>query len=246
MKHLKKLGAMMGILFMSSATLYGAETSMTGTVNKNSKAYSVPQESDISCYIFEGDTFEIINEVDTFYAVVLDGEEVIYINKEDIAVEKEEETVEAKTEEAVVEKAPVETTPVVTKPVVTTPVVTKSTGEKVVDYAKQFIGTPYVSGGNSLTSGVDCSGFTKQVFAKFNINLQRSSRSQYASNGVAVSKANLKPGDLVFYGYSSITHVAIYIGNGQIIHAPAPGQSVSIAPLWQRGDAPIVGYKRVV
>lgn len=79
------------------------------------------------------------------------------------------------------------------------------------------------------------------------MKLQRSSRSQYASNGKKVTKDQLQPGDLVFYGYNgSVNHVAIYIGNGQIIHAPVPGKSVCIEPLWQRGCAPIIGYKRVV
>lgn len=120
-----------------------------------------------------------------------------------------------------------------------------SMGKKVVDYAKQFIGTPYVSGGNNLYTGVDCSGFTKQVYKNFGVNLERSSRSQYASNGYEVSREQLKEGDLVFYGYSNVCHVAIYVGNDQVIHAPVPGQSVCIVPLWQRGDAPIVGYKRI-
>ena len=118
-------------------------------------------------------------------------------------------------------------------------------GKKVVDYAKQFIGTPYVSGGNNLYTGVDCSGFTKQVYKNFGVNLERSSRSQYASNGYEVSREQLKEGDLVFYGYSNVCHVAIYVGNDQVIHAPVPGKSVCIVPVWQRGDAPIVGYKRI-
>lgn len=120
-----------------------------------------------------------------------------------------------------------------------------STGEKVVEYAKQFIGTPYVSGGNDLNKGVDCSGFTRQVYKNFGVNLKRRSSEQYAHNGYAVSKEDLKPGDLVFYGYDSVCHVAIYVGDGQVIHAPVPGKSVCIVPLWQRGDAPIVGYKRI-
>ena len=120
-----------------------------------------------------------------------------------------------------------------------------SRGEKVAEYAKQFIGTPYVSGGNDLNRGVDCSGFTQQVYKNFGVNLERRSSSQYASNGYAVSKSELKPGDLVFYGYSSVCHVAIYVGDNQIIHAPVPGQSVCIAPLWQNGDAPLIGYKRI-
>lgn len=120
-------------------------------------------------------------------------------------------------------------------------------GEEVVDYAKQFIGTPYVYGGNSLTTGVDCSGFVQQVYLNYGITLERRTADQYSKNGIFISKEDLQPGDLVFYGYSSnVTHVSIYIGNEQIIHCPAPGQTVSIAPLWQRGDAPLMGYKRIL
>ena len=120
-----------------------------------------------------------------------------------------------------------------------------SKGQQVVDYALQFIGTPYVSGGNNLNSGVDCSGFTQQVYKHFGINLERSSRSQYSTNGVSVTKEELQPGDLVFYGYGSVNHVAIYIGDGKIVHSPTPGQTVCTAPLWQRGDANLIGYKRI-
>lgn len=120
-----------------------------------------------------------------------------------------------------------------------------SKGQQVADYALKFLGTPYVSGGNDLNSGVDCSGFTQQVYKHFGINLERSSKSQYSTNGVSVTKEELQPGDLVFYGYGSVNHVAIYIGNGQIVHAPTPGQTVCTAPLWQRGDANLIGYKRI-
>lgn len=119
-------------------------------------------------------------------------------------------------------------------------------GTLIVQLALRYIGTPYVSGGNNLESGVDCSGFVQQVYKKFGIQLERNSRSQYAVNGTMIKKQDLQPGDLVFYGYSRVNHVAIYIGEGRIIHAPAPGQTVCTAPLWQRGDANIIGYKRVL
>lgn len=119
-------------------------------------------------------------------------------------------------------------------------------GSLIAQLALRYIGTPYVSGGNNLESGVDCSGFVQQVYKKFGIQLERNSRSQYAVNGTMIKKQDLQPGDLVFYGYSRVNHVAIYIGEGRIIHAPAPGQTVCTAPLWQRGDANIIGYKRVL
>lgn len=88
----------------------------------------------------------------------------------------------------------------------------------IVDYALQFLGNPYVWGGTSLTRGADCSGFTLSVFRHFGISLSHSSRAQ-ANEGRAISGSELRPGDLVFYGGGTINHVAIYIGNGQIVHA---------------------------
>ncbi len=83
-----------------------------------------------------------------------------------------------------------------------------STGKRVANYALQFVGNPYRYGGNSLTNGIDCSGFTQQVLAKFGYSISRTSSSQ-ASEGVAVSTSNLRAGDLIFYGSGGgINHVA--------------------------------------
>lgn len=118
-------------------------------------------------------------------------------------------------------------------------------GEEVIQYAKQFLGNPYVYGGNSLTRGVDCSGFVQQIYKKFDIDVERSSRSQYASNGVKVSKNDLLPGDLIFYGNNGyIDHVAIYAGNGEIIHASTPRTGITMGDLYY--GKPIIGIKRVI
>lgn len=102
-------------------------------------------------------------------------------------------------------------------------------GAAVVAYAKQFLGNPYVYGGSSLTNGTDCSGFTMSVYAHFGYSLNRSSYTQ-VYNGTAVSMDNLQPGDLLFYKYggSTISHVAIYIGGGQIIHASTENTGIII------------------
>lgn len=94
-----------------------------------------------------------------------------------------------------------------------------NTAVELIEYAKQFLGNPYVWGGTSLTNGADCSGFTMRIFEHFGYSLSRTSREQ-ANNGTRVSLDEIKPGDLLFYNHgSTIGHVAIYIGNGQIIHA---------------------------
>lgn len=89
-----------------------------------------------------------------------------------------------------------------------------SNGQEVVDYARQFLGNPYVYGGNSLTNGTDCSGFVKGVYAAFGINLPRTSAEQ-RSVGYAVSLSEIQPGDIVCYS----GHVGIYAGNNTLIHA---------------------------
>lgn len=92
-------------------------------------------------------------------------------------------------------------------------------GSEVVSYAKQFVGNPYVWGGQSLTDGADCSGFVRQVYKHFGVELPRCSFDQ-SEVGTTVSVDDLKPGDLLFFNRGSrIGHVAMYAGNGYIVHA---------------------------
>ena len=100
----------------------------------------------------------------------------------------------------------------------------------IVEYAKQFVGNPYVWGGTSLTKGADCSGFIQSVYKKFGITLSRTSRAQ-AGDGKKITASDLQPGDLVFYANSSgtINHVAMYIGGGRVIHASSPKTGIKIS-----------------
>ena len=103
-------------------------------------------------------------------------------------------------------------------------------GSSIVATARKYLGYKYVYGGSSPSTGFDCSGFTSYVFKQHGISLNRTAAGQY-SNGVAVSRSNLQPGDLVMFGKSGINHVAIYIGGGQIIHASTPSTGVRIDSL---------------
>ncbi|HIS62364.1 MAG TPA: C40 family peptidase [Candidatus Scybalomonas excrementigallinarum] len=91
--------------------------------------------------------------------------------------------------------------------------------DDMVSYALQFVGNPYVYGGTSLTNGTDCSGFTMGIYKNFGMSISRTSREQ-ATNGKSIKSSELKKGDLVFYASGGrINHVAMYIGNGKIVHA---------------------------
>lgn len=108
-----------------------------------------------------------------------------------------------------------------------------TTGTEVVEYAKQYLGYKYVSGGASPSTGFDCSGFTSYVYNHFGITLNRSSKDQI-KNGVAVDRSNLQPGDIVVFNNSSNTaigHVGIYIGGDNFIHAANPSEGVRITSL---------------
>lgn len=116
-----------------------------------------------------------------------------------------------------------------------------ASGQAIVNEAKKYLGVRYVYGGTSPSTGFDCSGLVQYACRKVGISVNRSSKSQY-SNGVAVAKSDLQPGDLVFFSKGSgISHVVIYAGNGQVIHAPSPGKTVCYQSL-----STICGYSKYV
>lgn len=104
----------------------------------------------------------------------------------------------------------------------------------VVEYAKQFLGNPYVWGGTSLTNGADCSGFVLSILANYGVSLPHSSSTQ-SGMGSAVDLDDLLPGDLIFYGNGgSVNHVAMYIGGGQVIHASSVKTGIKISNAFYR------------
>ncbi len=107
----------------------------------------------------------------------------------------------------------------------TSNVASSGNGSSVVATANQYIGSRYIYGGTD-PSGFDCSGFTSYVYKRYGVSLSRTAAGQY-SNGVAVSKGELQPGDLVMFGKSGINHVGIYIGGGKMIHAANPSRGVT-------------------
>lgn len=132
----------------------------------------------------------------------------------------------------------------------TPPPVTYSTNSDlrnaVVANAMQYLGNRYVHGGTTLAGGTDCSGFTSLLYAQYGIPLSRIPQGQYTSNGRPVSLDQAQPGDIVCYSSngSSCTHVAIYIGNGQIIHSSTPRRGVITASVTSCGT--ILAIKNVI
>ena len=114
---------------------------------------------------------------------------------------------------------------------------------QVVNYALKFVGGPYVYGGNSLTNGTDCSGFTKLVFANYGVYLPRSA-SEQAYAGIHVDINDIMPGDIVVSGYDGIVcHAALYIGNGKLVHALNSDVGIVVTNI---DIMPVIDVRRVV
>jgi len=194
----------------------------------------------------KNDKVEIIGQEGNWYKIKIDGE-IGYISAKYISDIKLPETTSRsgsalkdeqsnKVEEEEKESNSEEST-------------TGTTGTEVIEYAKQYLGYKYVSGGASPEAGFDCSGFTTYVYKHFGITLNRSSKDQI-KNGVAVEKSNLQLGDIVLFNNDANTkigHVGIYVGNGNFIHASNPSDGVKITTLESGYYAKrYVGARRVI
>ena len=113
----------------------------------------------------------------------------------------------------------------------------------IVNFALQYVGYPYVHGGNSLETGTDCSGFTSLIYAKFGYGLSRTPGGQMSGNGRSISLDQAQPGDIICYGKGKCTHVAIYMGNGQIVHAANSRKGVVV---YNVGYDNILAIKNVI
>ena len=116
----------------------------------------------------------------------------------------------------------------------------------IVDYALQYVGSSYVHGGTSLATGTDCSGFTCFIYAEFGYSISRTPSGQYTSAGRSIDYSEIQPGDIICYssnGGVSCTHVAFYIGDGQIVHAANSRKGV----ITSAADySPIIGIRNVI
>ena len=192
--------------------------------------YLVNEERNVNkvlvTYASNFETANILSEIDNAVSEVSDASSVI----KEIKAKEENERKEEERKQAV-QRAVYDTT------------IDSATASAVVNYALQFVGNPYVYGGNSLTNGTDCSGFTMLVYAHFGINLPRVAREQ-VSAGRAVSVESMQPGDIVLHGYNGfISHAALYIGNGQVVHALNSNVGIVVTSAY---IMPIVSVRRVL
>ncbi len=115
---------------------------------------------------------------------------------------------------------------------------------QIIEYSMQFVGNKYVHGGKTLSGGTDCSGFTSLIYAQFGYSLSRTPGGQLSSAGRSVDYSNAQPGDIICYGSGqTCTHVALYLGDGQIIHSANPRKGVVTQAA---GFDTIIGVKNVI
>lgn len=166
--------------------------------------------SAVMTQILKGEELEFVEELDGWYKVYVDSEEG-YVSAEYAHVEESLDTAVTMTE-------------------LLYGMGVSDVRVELCEYAKQFVGNPYVWGGTSLTKGADCSGFVLSVFKKYGVNLPHYSVSQ-SNSGTKISRDELQAGDLIFYANSSgtINHVAIYLGGNQVIHASNPKSGIKIS-----------------
>ncbi len=196
-----------GYMSKDYITFKAAENVQLGDGMANSSVVNVRSspsaDSDLLVQMTEGQTAEIIGINSTFYKVNFNGY-TGYVRSDLLALTE--------------------------SPLTNSSGYVASIGSQIVDYAYTLLGSPYVWGGTS-PSGFDCSGFTKYVYNAFGYSLNRTA-AQQLSNGYSVSMSELQVGDLVFFNrtYSSsaaATHVGIYVGNGNFIHAASGGVKVT-------------------
>ena len=197
----------------STKTMYTNST----TVNVRKE---MSKESGIVAQISQNTAVEVISEEGGWYKVKVNGKEG-YIATNLLSNEKTQVTTSSRGSTGTRREQNTN------KQENAAPVANPGKGATVVETAKKYIGYSYKYGASGPTS-FDCSGFTSYIFKQHGISLNRTAKAQY-SNGVAVSRANLQPGDLVMFGpsVSGINHVGIYIGGGKIVHAANPSRGVT-------------------
>ncbi len=205
-------------LLMGGQAIIRADKVIAKSAKATEGGLRVRSEPNTECQILttmgEGERMEVLNILDGWIEVDLDGESA-YISADYAVIEEKLDTAVTMSELLYGDGI-------------------SSVRIDMCQYAKEFIGNPYVWGGASLTNGTDCSGFTMQIYKKYGIKLPHSSAAQ-SKMGTSVNLSQAKAGDLVFYAAGgSVNHVALYVGNGQVVHASNPKQGIKISPVGYR------------
>lgn len=208
----------MDYLLSGSAAVEYADTIVKNLATVSADGLKVRKtpslDGEIVNLVAYGEELEVIEEMDGWVKVLYDGQET-YVSAEFVSVGRNLKTALNMSEFLYGEGV-------------------SDVRVDLCEYAKQFLGNPYVWGGTSLTNGADCSGYVLSIFAKYGISLPHSSRAQ-ANMGIKISMSEARPGDLVFYSKGGrINHVAIYIGGGQVIHASSPKTGIRITSAYYR------------
>ena len=215
-----------GYLLMGDAALTIAEKEVETVATVNTTTLRVREDkstdSAIVSLVGEGEDLIVEKIVDDWYKVEVDDQKG-YISGEYVTISQKLPT--ASSVEELENGTGVSDTRV-----------------SLVQYALQFVGNRYVWGGTSLTNGIDCSGFTMQIYARYGISLPHHAASQ-PGDGTRISASDAQPGDLFFYGSgSTISHVGIYIGNGQIVHASNARTGIKISSAYYRTPICVARY----
>ena len=215
-----------GYLLMGDAALAIAEKEVETVATVNTTTLRVREDkstdSAIVSLVGEGEDLIVEKIVDDWYKVEVDDQKG-YISGEYVTISQKLPT--ASSVEELENGTGVSDTRV-----------------SLVQYALQYVGNRYVWGGTSLTNGIDCSGFTMQIYARYGISLPHHAASQ-PGYGTRISASDAQPGDLFFYGSgSTISHVGIYIGNGQIVHASNARTGIKISSAYYRTPICVARY----
>ena len=209
-------------------------------------------------YIDHGEKVKVIEDCGEWIRVQYTGEKEGYVSSEYVmileeykyakTIEEEQAEIAARAEREQRENVSGEEKPEVIENIVFPSEAYTSNGElrsAVVNYAMQYVGNRYVSGGSSLAGGTDCSGFTCFIYADFGYSISRTPGGQLSGSGRSIDYSAIQPGDIICYSSNgkTCTHVGIYIGNGQIVHSANPRRGVVV----QNADYDtIIGIKNVI
>lgn len=207
-------------------------------------------ESECIGSVTGGQELDVLGETDEWVEIQYNDDTVGYVAKEFVEVgwnyptamtlEEEQAMIEAALAEKAAKAAQTTTrsSEIAVLPPVNTSAEGLALGQQIASYACQFVGNPYVYGGTSLTNGADCSGFVMSVYANFGVSLPHSSSGDRSVGTAVDGLANAQPGDIICYS----GHVAIYIGNGQIVHASTAKTGIKISDVNYRTP---LGVRRI-